>query len=145
MASIAAVVPKKQKMKKMKRKQEYKIQNLRELKTLGQQLLSSRSHINNLPRLLNYVKPTSPPKYALESVLSLHSFFTPLLPDLPPSASSSGPSHQATSQFIYLTWLRSNFDRFVASLFSIAISSQCDQTLRVTLSSLIILLLPIML
>lgn len=133
MASIAAVVPKKQKMKKMKRKQEYKIKNLWELKTLGQQLLSSRSHINNLPRLLNYVKPTSPPHYALESVLSLHSFFTPLLPDLPPSASSSGPSHQASSEFIYFTWLRSNFDRFVASLLSIAISSQCDQTLRVTL------------
>lgn len=139
MASIAAVVPKKQKMtkmKKMKRKQEYKIKNLWELKTLGQELLSSRSHINNLPRLLNYVKPTSPPHYALESVLSLHSFFTPLLPDLPPSASSSGPSHQAASEFIYFTWLRSNFDRFVASLFSIAISSQCDQTLRVTLSFL---------
>ncbi|CAL1371014.1 unnamed protein product [Linum trigynum] len=50
--------------------------SLKELKALGQQLLSSRSHVNNLPILLNFISPKFPPQYVLESVLSLQSFFT---------------------------------------------------------------------
>ncbi|XP_057959633.1 protein NUCLEOLAR COMPLEX ASSOCIATED 4 isoform X2 [Malania oleifera] len=115
-----------------KRKGKY---SLSELKTLGHQLLSSRSHINNLPLLLSFISPSSPPHYALESLLSLQSFFTPLLPQLPPSSSSSSkPSARQNSaedpEFIYWTWLRSKFDNFVQSLIDVAVSPKSEDALR---------------
>ncbi|KAK3020917.1 hypothetical protein RJ639_046573 [Escallonia herrerae] len=121
--------------KKQKRQNIY---TLSELKTLGNQLLSSRAHINNLPLLLTFVNPSSPPHYALESLLSLQSFFLSLLPTLPPSSSSSStnkPSAAAAdskndAEFIYRTWLRSKFDDLVQSLIDIAISSQSEDVLR---------------
>ncbi|TKY56719.1 nucleolar complex protein 4 [Spatholobus suberectus] len=72
-----------------KRKGRY---GVAELKTLGNQLLSSASHINNLPLLLSFVSPSSPPHHVLESLLSLHSFFLPLLPKLPSSSSAAAAS-----------------------------------------------------
>ncbi|XP_027087070.1 protein NUCLEOLAR COMPLEX ASSOCIATED 4 isoform X4 [Coffea arabica] len=124
-------------MKKRKRKKEQQL-SLGELKTLGEQLLSSRSHINNLPRLLNFIKHPREdfhPAYALESLLSLQSFFTPLLPDLSASrsrssSSSSDASTTAAAHLIYSTWLRSKFDDFLQSLFSISTSALSDPTLR---------------
>ncbi|CAJ1970849.1 unnamed protein product [Sphenostylis stenocarpa] len=102
-----------------------------ELKTLGSQLLSSASHINNLPLLLTFLSPSSPPHHVLESLLSLHSFFLPLLPKLPSSSSSSSSSAAADqSEFIYLTWLRSKFDEFIKSLLDILASPQSDETLK---------------
>ncbi|KAK7321498.1 hypothetical protein VNO77_32210 [Canavalia gladiata] len=102
-----------------------------ELKTLGNQLLSSASHINNLPLLLSFVSPSSPPHHVLESLLSLHSFFLPLLPQLPSSASSTAaPSDGDQSEFIYLTWLRSKFDEFLKSLIDILASPESDETLK---------------
>ncbi|CAI0471334.1 unnamed protein product [Linum tenue] len=98
--------------------------SLKELKALGQQLLSSRSHVNNLPLLLNFISPEFPPQYVLESLLSLQSFFTPLLPQLPPSSSKDD------AEVIYRTWLRSKFDHLVSSLIDIVISPQPDPTLR---------------
>ncbi|KAL8549552.1 hypothetical protein ACS0TY_008402 [Phlomoides rotata] len=111
--------------KKQKREKKH---SLSELKTLGQELLSSRAHINNLPILLTFITPNSPPRYALESLLSLQSFFTPLLPHLP----SSNP-HSATHpdpDLIYLTWLRSKFDDFIRSLTDLVVSSQSDDAIR---------------
>ncbi|KAL9316367.1 hypothetical protein ACSQ67_017368 [Phaseolus vulgaris] len=101
-----------------------------ELKTLGNQLLSSASHINNLPLLLTFLSPSSPPHHVLESLLSLHSFFLPLLPKLPSSSSSAAPSAADQSEFIYLTWLRSKFDEFLKSLLDILASPQSDETLK---------------
>jgi len=105
-----------------------------ELKTLGNQLLSSASHINNLPLLLTFLSPSSPPHHVLESLLSLHSFFLPLLPKLPSSsavaASAAAPSAADQSEFIYLTWLRSKFDEFLKSLLDILASPQSDETLK---------------
>ncbi|KHN39455.1 Nucleolar complex protein 4 like B [Glycine soja] len=109
-----------------------------ELKTLGNQLLSSASHINNLPLLLSFVSPSSPPHHVLESLLSLHSFFLPLLPKLPSSSSaaaasllSSAPSSaDDQSEFIYLSWLRSKFDEFLKSLLDVLASPQGDETLK---------------
>lgn len=122
---------------KPKKKKGEKQCSLKDLKTLGQQLLSSRSHVNNLPRLLSFIDPSSPPQYALESLLSLQSFFTPLLPDLPSSKLTAGTSSAEkedaaeAAEFIYRTWLRSKFDVFLFSLITLACSSQSEQALRV--------------
>ncbi|CAK9177931.1 unnamed protein product [Ilex paraguariensis] len=115
---------------KKKKKDKY---TLSDLKTLGHQLLSSRAHINNLPLLLTFINPSSPPQYVLSSLLSLQSFFIPLLPNLPPSSSKpsiSSVQKDPDPEFIYRTWLRSKFDDFVQSLIDITISSQCEGTLR---------------
>ncbi|CAL1400155.1 unnamed protein product [Linum trigynum] len=37
--------------------------SLKELKAFGQQLISSRNHVNNLPILLNFISPEFPPQY----------------------------------------------------------------------------------
>ncbi|GMY05270.1 nucleolar complex protein 4 homolog [Fagus crenata] len=128
MASVASKKAKKKEKSKSKSKERL---SLSELKTLGHELLSSRAHINNLPILLSYVSPTSPPPLALESLLSLHSFFAPILPDLP-SSSSKPPSstNHDDPDFIYNTWLRSKFDLFVNSLIEFAASPFSDQTLK---------------
>lgn len=130
MASVVSTI------KQKKKKAKHSV-SLSDLKTLGHQLLSSRAHINNLPILLSYVSPTSPPPYALESLLSLQSFFTPLLPSLPPSSSSSSkpsaPDLQDDPDFIYRTWLRSKFDHFVRSLIDLAVSPESDETLKVSI------------
>ncbi|KAJ6386383.1 hypothetical protein OIU77_029366 [Salix suchowensis] len=107
--------------------------SLRELKTLGNQLLSSRAHINNLPLLLTYISPNFPPQHVLESLLSLHSFFSPLLPDLP--SSSRRPAHnkdndEPDTDVIYKTWLRSKFDEFVISLIDVAVSPKSEDALK---------------
>lgn len=103
---------------------------LEELKTLGQQLLSSRAHINNLPLLLTFVSPSSPPQFLLESLLTLQSFFSPLLPHLPPSFSSSTKRTEVSGkddpEFIYKTWLRSKFDELVQSLLLVLVSPQSE-------------------
>uniref|UniRef100_A0A2N9FTS2 CCAAT-binding factor domain-containing protein n=1 Tax=Fagus sylvatica TaxID=28930 RepID=A0A2N9FTS2_FAGSY len=128
MASVASKKAKKKEKAKSKSKERL---SLSELKTLGHELLSSRAHINNLPILLSYVAPTSPPPLALESLLSLHSFFAPILSDLP-SSSSKPPSttNHDDPDFIYNTWLRSKFDLFVNSLIEFAASPFSDQTLK---------------
>ncbi|XAR68096.1 hypothetical protein NMG60_11003106 [Bertholletia excelsa] len=117
--------------KKQKKREKYR---LSDLKTLGHQLLSSRAHINNLPLLLTFISQTSPPQYTLEALLSLQAFFTPVLPELPPSSSVSKLSANSTDQddpeFIYRTWLRCKFDDFVNSLIDISIYPQSEEALR---------------
>ncbi|GMI88378.1 EMBRYO DEFECTIVE 2762, NucleOlar Complex associated 4 [Hibiscus trionum] len=108
---------------------------LKELKTLGQQLLSSRVHINNLPILLTFISPWSPPQHVLESLLSLQSFFTTVLPDLPPSQSSKkrprlDDSAKEDPEFIYRTWLRSKFDEFITLLIEVLVSPATEDALR---------------
>ncbi|XP_015089168.1 nucleolar complex protein 4 homolog [Solanum pennellii] len=118
-------------LKKQKKNKNDKY-SLSDLKTLGHQLLSSRAHVNNLPLLLSFITPSTRPKYALESLLSLQSFFIPLLPQLPSSTVSSSftSDSQADPEFIYRTWVRSKFDDFVQSLLDIVICSQSDDALR---------------
>ncbi|XP_008447831.1 protein NUCLEOLAR COMPLEX ASSOCIATED 4 [Cucumis melo] len=120
-----------EKMKKKKTKNE-KTHSLSDLKTLGLQLLSSRAHINNLPLLLTFVSPSSPPPYVLEALLSLQSFFITNLPTLPSSSKPplAGDDVQVDAEFIYRTWLRSKFDELVKSLIDVAVSSECDDTLK---------------
>ncbi|KAK4491497.1 hypothetical protein RD792_002247 [Penstemon davidsonii] len=116
-------------VKKSKQKKKEK-RSLSELKTLGQELLKSRGHINNLPILLSFITPNTPPHYALESLLSLQSFFIPLLPQLPSSTSHSKQSNP-DPEIVYRTWLRSKFDELVNSLIDVAVStSQSQDALR---------------
>nr|XP_018439297.1 PREDICTED: uncharacterized protein C1604.06c [Raphanus sativus] len=133
--------------KNQKKKQNY---TLKELKSLGSDLLSSRTHINNLPLLLSFISPESPPQFVVESLLSLQSFFTPLLSQLP-STSSSHPSSSKRPrseeddgdssktktaevdedpEVIFKAWLRSNFDEFVKVLLDVLVSQQSEDTLR---------------
>ncbi|KAF6154345.1 hypothetical protein GIB67_026801 [Kingdonia uniflora] len=123
-------------IKKQTKKKSSKL-NLSDLKTLGHNLLSSRAHINNLPLLLSFIKPSSPPQHALESLLSLQSFFTPILPDLPSSSSSKAllsNGNQSLSkddpELVYNTWVRSKFEELVKSLIDITVSSKSEDTLK---------------
>ncbi|KAL1188486.1 Protein NUCLEOLAR COMPLEX ASSOCIATED 4 [Cardamine amara subsp. amara] len=124
--------------KKQKKKEKY---TLKELKSLGVELLSSRSHINNLPLLLSFISPESPPEFVVESLLSLQSFFTPLLSQLPSTSShpsSTKRSHDDSSktteaedpEVIFKAWLRSKFDEFVKLLLDVLTSQQSEDALR---------------
>ncbi|KAF5760374.1 putative nucleolar complex protein [Helianthus annuus] len=104
-----------------KRNNKKKNQDLADVRKLGQQLLSNRSHINNLPLLLNILNPTSssPPEFILEALLSVQSFFTPLVAELP--SSSAKPTEDPES--VYGVWLRSKFDEFVEFLIRLSVST----------------------
>ncbi|CAG7900793.1 unnamed protein product [Brassica rapa] len=128
--------------KNQKKKQDY---TLKELKSLGSDLLSSRAHIKNLPLLLSFISPESPPQFVVESLLSLQSFFTPLLSQLPSTSSSSSTkrprseeddddtSNKKTDEdpeVIFKAWLRSKLDEFVKLLLDVLVSQQSEDTLR---------------
>ncbi|MQL96491.1 hypothetical protein Taro_029171 [Colocasia esculenta] len=110
---------------------------LNQLKALGEQLLSSRVHINNLPRLLSFLSPSSPPQFALESLLTLQSFFITLLPEI-----HSAPSRPKfvvpdfvreggeDAEAVYRAWLRSRFDEFVNSLILVVVCPQSEEAVR---------------
>uniref|UniRef100_A0A7N0TH16 CCAAT-binding factor domain-containing protein n=1 Tax=Kalanchoe fedtschenkoi TaxID=63787 RepID=A0A7N0TH16_KALFE len=103
---------------------------LADLKTLGTQLLTSRAHVNNLPRILSHVSPSSPPQFALEALLSLHSFFAPVVPELPSAGPSAPKKGEDEPELIYRSWLRSKFEEFVKRLIEICVSSESDETLK---------------
>ncbi|CAN8271286.1 unnamed protein product [Cochlearia groenlandica] len=139
------------KQQKKKKKQEH---TLKDLKTLGCDLLSSRTHINNLPLLLSYISPSSPPQFVVESLLSLQSFFTPLLSQLPSTSSHPSSAKRPRSEdesdddeddsfskkkkkivaddpeAVFKAWLRSKFDEFVKLLLDVLVSEQSEDTLR---------------
>lgn len=121
MTTCSSPAPKQKKGKKIKH-------TLPDVKKLGIELLSSTTHINNLPILISIIdNPSSPPHFVLESLLSLHSFFTPLLPTIP--SYSSNKTHK-DADLIYLTWLRSKFDQLSQSLIDLSLSQCCDPILR---------------
>ncbi|KAL1827030.1 hypothetical protein ACET3Z_005442 [Daucus carota] len=106
---------------------------LSSIKKLGIELLSSTTHINNLPVLISIINdPSSPPHFVLESLLSLQSFFTPLLPKIPSSSSSSkkSPARDSDAHVIYFTWLRAKFDQLAQSLIDLSVSDTCQLDLR---------------
>lgn len=108
---------------------------LKDLKNLGQQLLSSRTHINNLPLLLNFISPSSPPEFFLEALLSLQAFFTAVLPELPSSSNSVKRQRVEESakddpELIYRTWLRSKFDEFLGLLVEALMSPEPEEPLK---------------
>ncbi|KAK9164901.1 hypothetical protein Scep_000092 [Stephania cephalantha] len=117
-------------MASKKKNKNSKQHTLEDLKTLGLDLLSSRAHINNLPLLLRYVSPSSPSQHALESIISLQSFFTPLLPELPSKSTLADHDSSANDpELRFRTWARSQLDQFFESLVSIALSSGSEEAL----------------
>lgn len=130
--------------KKQRRSNEGETQTLNQLRTLGEQLLSSRAHVNNLPRLLSFLSPSSPRQFVLESLLTLQSFFVTLLPEIQSSYSrqrlpalelprKDGEDPEA----VYRLWLRSRFDDFVNSLIQLAVCPQTEETIRVRRQNLL--------
>ncbi|KAK8945523.1 hypothetical protein KSP40_PGU006792 [Platanthera guangdongensis] len=96
--------------------------SLKDLKTLCQELLFSNAHINNLPIILSALSPSSPPDIAQEALISLHSFFLPLLPEIPSSSLSKQPRAEEDPEAFYLSWLHTKFHEFVNLLIEIVIS-----------------------
>ncbi|XP_038972452.1 LOW QUALITY PROTEIN: glutamate receptor 3.1-like [Phoenix dactylifera] len=142
MASLPAKKPQqsqqKAKKKEKKRKETGDALTLEDLKTLGHQLLSSRAHINNLPILLSFLTTSSSLDFSLESLISLQSFFVPLLPEIPSSSAisrsktvaSGGVGEDKDTESVFRTWLRERFDEFVNSLIEIAVSDQSADALK---------------
>ncbi|KAM7256933.1 hypothetical protein ACFE04_012674 [Oxalis oulophora] len=112
--------------KQSKRRKEK--HTIKELKTLGDQLLSSRSHINNLSIILRYVKPDSPPQHVLQSLLSLQPFFTTMLPHLP--SPKPDDNNNNNPEFIYATWLRARFHDFINLLLDFLVSTLPEEPLK---------------
>uniref|UniRef100_A0ACD5V369 Uncharacterized protein n=1 Tax=Avena sativa TaxID=4498 RepID=A0ACD5V369_AVESA len=102
------------------------------VKSLGQELLSSRAHLNHAPALLALLTPSTPLSIALEALISLQSFFEPLLPSIP-SASAAAAAAEGESgdpDLVFGAWLRQRFDEFVAALIELSVSSQSDEAIR---------------
>ncbi|KAK4800960.1 hypothetical protein SAY86_021447 [Trapa natans] len=75
-----------------------------------------------------------PPSHVVESLLSLQSFFTPFVPDLPSLASVSSSlkgESEKDPELIYKTWLKSKFDESVRSLVGVVVSSDPTVALKV--------------
>ncbi|KAJ0968998.1 hypothetical protein J5N97_021875 [Dioscorea zingiberensis] len=129
-----ASVPEKQRAKTKKGKRKGETLTLDELRTLSHDLLSSRAHVNNLPVLLSFLSPSSPLDLALEALISLQSFFTPLIPDIPSSSGTSSnplaPGAEDDAVSVYKVWLRARFDEFVNSLIEVTVSPQSAEELR---------------
>ncbi|KAH7664531.1 U3 small nucleolar RNA-associated protein 19 [Dioscorea alata] len=122
-------------MAKTKTKRKGETLTLDQVKTLGNELLSSRAHVNNLPVLLSLLSPSSPLDLALESLISLQSFFTPIIPEIPSSFAARSKSLASEEDFdgaesVYKLWLRSRFDEFVNSLIEITVSPLSIEALR---------------
>nr|CAB3485557.1 unnamed protein product [Digitaria exilis] len=104
---------------------------LDEVKTLGLELLSSRAHLNNAPVLLALLSPSAPLDLALEALISLQSFFVPLIPSIP-SASAAATVGDAGSdpELVFGAWLRQRFDELVAALVELSVSPHSDDAIR---------------
>lgn len=104
--------------------------SLKKLKTLGQELLSSTAHINNLPIILSAFSPSSPTDIAQEALICLHSFFLPILPDIPSSSLSKQPGTKEDPDAFYRSWLRTKFDEFVNLLIGVVISHTSVESIK---------------
>ncbi|CAN6236047.1 unnamed protein product [Urochloa humidicola] len=104
---------------------------LDEVKTLGRELLSSRAHLNHAPALLKLLSPSAPLDLALEALISLQSFFVPLIPSIP-SASAAATAGDASSdpELVFGAWLRQLFDELVAALVELSVSPHSDDAIR---------------
>ncbi|CAF1952800.1 unnamed protein product [Brassica napus] len=110
MASILA--------KNQKKKQNY---TLKELKSLGSDLLSSRAHINNLPLLLSFISAALP---------STSSSSTKRPRSEEDDDDTSNKKTDEDPEVIFKAWLRSKFDEFVKLLLDVLVSQQSEDTLR---------------
>uniref|UniRef100_J3M0S6 CCAAT-binding factor domain-containing protein n=1 Tax=Oryza brachyantha TaxID=4533 RepID=J3M0S6_ORYBR len=113
-----------------KRKSKTGALTLGEVKSIGQELLTSRAHLNHVPALLALLSPTAPLDLALEALISLQSFFVPLLPSIPSSATAAAAVGDADPELVFRSWLRKRFDELVAALVEFAVSPHSDEAIR---------------
>jgi U3 small nucleolar RNA-associated protein 19 len=118
-----------------KRKSRTGALTLEEVKSLGCELLSSRAHLNHAPLLLKLLSPSARLDLALEALISLQSFFVPLIPSIPSSsavaAASAGDAY-GDPELVFGSWLRQRFDELVAALIELSVSPQSDDTIKVS-------------
>ncbi|VVA93836.1 unnamed protein product [Arabis nemorensis] len=115
-----------------KKKGEY---TLKDITSLGRDLLSPRTHTDNLPLLISFISPESEPSVVVKSLDYLRSYFTPLISELHSTSSHSSSTKCPGSEDgddSSKTWLRSNFDEFVKLLLDVLVSEQFEDTLRET-------------
>ncbi|KAF0894507.1 hypothetical protein E2562_039433 [Oryza meyeriana var. granulata] len=113
-----------------KRKSKSGVLTLGEVKSLGQELLSSRVHLNHAPTLLALLSPSAPLDLALEALISLQSFFVPLLPSIPSAATAAAAAGDADPELVFRSWLRKRFDELVAALVGLTVSPHSDEAIR---------------
>lgn len=100
---------------------------LDEVRKLGNELLSSRAHLNNLPVLLSLISPSPRSlESALEAMISLQSFFVPLLSEMKSTGDEEDP------ETVFKSWLKERFNEFTVSLVEVAVSSETDEALKVS-------------
>ncbi|KAK3143879.1 hypothetical protein QOZ80_4AG0306150 [Eleusine coracana subsp. coracana] len=112
-----------------KRKSRSGARTLEEVKSLGRELISSRAHLNHAPVLLSLLSPTAPLDLALEALISLQSFFVPLIPSIPSAAAAAGDAC-GDPERVFGSWLRQRFDDAVAALIQLSVSPQSDDAIR---------------
>jgi hypothetical protein len=99
---------------------------LDEVRKLGNELLSSRAHLNNLPVLLSIISPSPRSlESSLEAMISLQSFFVPLLLEMKSTGDDEDP------ETVFKSWLKERFNEFMGLLIEVAVSSETDETLKV--------------
>ena len=111
---------------------------LEEVKTLGRELLSSRAHLNHAPALLALLSPSAPLDLALEALISLQSFFVPLIPSIPSSSAAATAGDAGSDpELVFGVWLRQRFDELVAALVELSVSPHSEDAIRVSLKLLL--------
>lgn len=120
---------------KRQKKQKKTAVSLDDVKDLGTDLLTSTTSINNLPRLIAFLSPSSPSEFIVEAVLALQPFFVTILPEIYSYSRKKRDSEKEESdpEVVYKEWIRSRFDDFVDSLIKIAVSEETDRGVRVIL------------
>ncbi|TVU16009.1 hypothetical protein EJB05_39555 [Eragrostis curvula] len=113
-----------------KRKSKSGTLTLEEVKSLGRELLSSRAHLNHAPVLLALVSPSAPLDLALEALISLQSFFVPLIPSIPSAAAAAAGDASSDPELVFGSWLRQRFDELVTALVELSVSPQSDDAIR---------------
>ncbi|KMZ70850.1 Nucleolar complex protein 4 [Zostera marina] len=117
---------------KRQKKQKKTAVSLDDVKDLGTDLLTSTTSINNLPRLIAFLSPSSPSEFIVEAVLALQPFFVTILPEIYSYSRKKRDSEKEESdpEVVYKEWIRSRFDDFVDSLIKIAVSEETDRGVR---------------
>jgi U3 small nucleolar RNA-associated protein 19 len=109
---------------------------LEEVKSLGRELLSSRAHLNHAPVLLKLLSPSTRLNLAVEALISLQSFFVPLIPSILSSSAAAAAASAGDAcgdpELVFGSWLRQRFDELVAALVELSVSPQSADAIRVS-------------
>jgi U3 small nucleolar RNA-associated protein 19 len=109
---------------------------LEQVKSLGRDLLSARTHLNHAPVLLKLLSPSTRLDLAVEALISLQSFFVPLTPSVFSSSAATAAAAAGDAcgdpELVFGSWLRHRFDELLAALVELSVSSQSADAIRVS-------------